>query len=218
MAEAVHESHFIKEPGHKWFDGYEGEEVLVFDELSRDTLGCKMLLRLLDYRKCDVEVKGGKRNMVSKVIVVTCDKSPQELWASMAHLPGHGDVSQLERRLTEVAKLPQSDDYKLALLARMRSALERLYNRQADQRAPAIYKTSSVRRRTGAHGYTPAMFILSKRPSGGSSANPPAQEAQLTGGSSGSAGGYASPSPAEGSPAKQAKVDLPEVRDPKGIR
>ena len=192
--------------------------MLILDELSRDTLGCKMLLRLLDYRKCDVEVKGGKRKMVSKVIVVTCDKSPQELWASMSHLPGHGDVSQFERRLTEVAKLPQSDDYKLALLARMRSALERLYNRQADQRAPAIYMTSNVRRRTGARGYTPTMFTPSKRPSGGSSATPPAQEAQLTGGSSGSAGGYASPSSVEWSPAKQAKVDVPEVRDPKGIR
>lgn len=60
-----------------WWDGYEGQETVVVDEFY-GWIPFDFLLRLCDRYPMRVEVKGGTRKFVSRRIVFTSNKSPEE--------------------------------------------------------------------------------------------------------------------------------------------
>lgn len=71
---------YVKPVG-KWWDGYEGEEVVLIDDF--DPSNCfdiqfDMYLKLLDRYPMKVEVKGGFEQFLSKVIVFTSNYDPSE--------------------------------------------------------------------------------------------------------------------------------------------
>ena len=169
----MNKEHYIKSPDNKWFDGYSNHDVLILDELRKQTFTCAYLLRLLDRYKMGVEVKGGTRQMVAKVIIVTSSKSPEALWADMAGLADPEDVGQLQRRITEVVQLPKPEDYKHRFLARMRKALEDMGKPEVTE-ADDKYGEWDNRSGEPVPAYIPAMF------------QPQPQETPNTGGASAS--------------------------------
>lgn len=85
-------------PGGPWFDGYDGQEDVLFDEFSGSYFALPYLLKLLDRYPMQVPIKGGFVSFVPKRIWITANYSPQEWFANAR--PEH--VAALMRRLTDV--------------------------------------------------------------------------------------------------------------------
>jgi hypothetical protein len=80
----------------RWYDGYSGHPVAIFDDLRTKHTSFHMLLRLLDRYPMRVEIKGASVHWIPDYIIVTAPKSPSEMW----NLRTAEDINQLERRVT----------------------------------------------------------------------------------------------------------------------
>jgi len=82
----------------KWWDGYDAHSEVIIDDFRKDFCTFHELLRILDRYPYRVEVKGGSRQLLAKVIVITCPWAPKELFATRCE----EDVGQLLRRIDEI--------------------------------------------------------------------------------------------------------------------
>ena len=64
----------------KWWEGYDGQEVVIINDYRKDFCKFHELLNLLDRYPYRVECKGGSRQFTSKTIVITTPLSPEETW------------------------------------------------------------------------------------------------------------------------------------------
>jgi len=94
-------SSYVKMPGSKWFDGYIGQECVIFDDYRGDWFSFGFLLRLLDKYPVRVEVKGGSVEWSPSLIIITCPKTPQQVYAGLVE-KDDGSIEQLLRRIHEV--------------------------------------------------------------------------------------------------------------------
>lgn len=83
---------------NKWFDGYQGQKNVIFEEF-RGQLPFGMLLRLLDRYDCKVEYKGGICEFVATKIVITSPKHPR-YWYELCDT--EDTYKQLIRRITKI--------------------------------------------------------------------------------------------------------------------
>jgi len=90
----------------KWFDGYNGEPFVVFDDIRFDCCSFEFLLRLLDRYPLRVEFKGGFVDWLPSVIVVTSPMSPSYLFSSKPN----DDIAQLLRRIDAIIEFTGSSD------------------------------------------------------------------------------------------------------------
>lgn len=98
---------FVQGPGMgKWFDGYQGEKVVIFDEY-RGQLPFGQILRLMDRYKERVERKGGSLNFAAKLLIFTCPEHPRSLYPNLEER--EGKLKQLKRRFTKIYKFGGSD-------------------------------------------------------------------------------------------------------------
>lgn len=81
----------------KWFDGYEGQKDVIFDEF-RGQLPFGMLLNLLDRYECRVEYKGGSCQFSPEQIIITSPKHPRDWYTD---LTDNDKYEQLERRINK---------------------------------------------------------------------------------------------------------------------
>jgi len=83
----------------KWWDGYEGQDRVLLDDLRPTWCAPDQLLRLLDnYRyHYRVEVKGSSRPFLATKIYITTPWHPRDFWKD-----NEEDPYQLIRRLTEI--------------------------------------------------------------------------------------------------------------------
>lgn len=79
----------------KWWDGYDGQEVVILDDFRGDFCKFADLLRLFDRYPYMVEFKGGSRQMVAKTIVVTCPVA----WTTIYKDQEDERIDQLRRRI-----------------------------------------------------------------------------------------------------------------------
>lgn len=77
----------------KWFDGYVGQEDVIFDDMRKDTFKFHELLRLFDRYPMKVEVKGSQVNWCPKRIYVTTCYAPGIMYDTRE------DLQQLLRRI-----------------------------------------------------------------------------------------------------------------------
>jgi len=99
----THESKDIYvHPGDSWFNGYEGQEVALFDDYNGSEFKLSYLLKLLDRYKMKVPVKGGYVQWIPKIIYITSNKDPQQ-WYNNA-LEEHRDA--MFRRITTIEFFP----------------------------------------------------------------------------------------------------------------
>jgi hypothetical protein len=81
--------------GDRWFDGYDGQPVALFDDFDGTGLEFRMLLRVLDRYKLRVPVKGGFVDWNPRRIYITSNNDPMFWYAGE-------DCAPLLRRLTIV--------------------------------------------------------------------------------------------------------------------
>lgn len=96
-------SWYAKDPSNQWWDGYNGQEVVVIDDYRRDFCTFSYLLRLLDQYPLIVSVKGSTTQFLAKKIYITTPKNVRETWDSRTE----EDLAQLERRITQVVHFAQ---------------------------------------------------------------------------------------------------------------
>lgn len=89
---------FWKAPG-KWWDDYDSEDVIIFDEFRGD-YKFGDLLRILDSTPLSVESKGSSVSIQARTIVFTSNFHPSE-WYSSYHVRHTWDLSPLNRRIRE---------------------------------------------------------------------------------------------------------------------
>jgi len=90
---------YWKDPGNKWFDGYQGESVVIFDDFKCNWFSLGVLLRLLDRYPMKVESKGGSMEFQARTIYITSQCHPRE-WYSTSITPP--ETQAILRRLTNV--------------------------------------------------------------------------------------------------------------------
>lgn len=92
------QSDVYSHPGSVWFDGYEGQKVVLFDDFGGSEFKITYLLKLLDRYPMRVPIKGAFAQWVPRFIILTSNHSPDE-WYPNAK-PMH--VRAMKRRFTEV--------------------------------------------------------------------------------------------------------------------
>ena len=60
----------------KWFDGYNGEDRVVIDDLRRDSMPFNFLLAVIDRYLARVPIKGGFTHWNPREIIITCPRRP----------------------------------------------------------------------------------------------------------------------------------------------
>lgn len=101
---------FSMEGEYKWFDGYEGQPVVLFDEFCCQ-FKLSFLLQLLDRYPIRVAVKGGFVNWTPTKIYITSNSSP-EAWYHQC-LPVQR--AALLRRIGRIIKLEEHEDVIIAI-------------------------------------------------------------------------------------------------------
>ena len=86
-----------------WWDGYDAHEHVLLDDLRGSFSRYNQMLKLLDRYPYRVAFKGGYRQFLARVIVLTSCKSPSELYSGRTD----EQQSQFMRRLDEILFLPK---------------------------------------------------------------------------------------------------------------
>ena len=105
-----------QQEGKSYFDGYEGETCIWFDEFPGRTMSFSDFCRLADKWGTRVEVKGGSVEIIGlRRILISTTMWPGEWWKSSAKF--QSDTKQLWRRLTHVYWLdrPVDGQYRLPI-------------------------------------------------------------------------------------------------------
>ena len=77
-----------------WWQGYSGQETVVFDEFY-GWISYDLLLRILDFYHVTVEKKGSSAKLAAKTFVFTSNKHPDDWYSKVK------DTSALKRRIAE---------------------------------------------------------------------------------------------------------------------
>lgn len=85
----------------KWFDGYEGQPWVLFDDFRADFCKFHTLLRYLDRYPVKVPIKGGFENWAPTKIFITSCHHPKDVYQKSEE-----DVQQLIRRITSIIHIP----------------------------------------------------------------------------------------------------------------
>lgn len=85
----------------RWFDGYEGQPAVLFDDFRADFCKFHTLLRYLDRYPVRVPIKGGFVNFAPARIYITSCGPPRSMYNKSDE-----DVQQLLRRITTVTHIP----------------------------------------------------------------------------------------------------------------
>lgn len=89
--------------GEQWFDGYSGEDVVLFDDYNGSEFKLTYLLRLLDRYPMKVPIKGGFVNWKPKIIYMTSNKDPNTEWYTNCT---QEHKNALMRRIKTITKFP----------------------------------------------------------------------------------------------------------------
>lgn len=87
-----------------WWDGYDGQAVVVIDEFY-GWLSYDFVLRLFDRYPLILETKGGHCSFLATKIIVTSNKHPRDWFNTTRH-----PWEPLERRIEEIIEYPLSDN------------------------------------------------------------------------------------------------------------
>lgn len=81
----------------QWWDGYDGHENVIIDDMRHDFCKFNILLRLLDRYPLRIQVKGAYRQFLARNIIITSPYHPKDLYGHRCQ----EDIQQLLRRITE---------------------------------------------------------------------------------------------------------------------
>lgn len=96
---------YIKATGGKWFDGYDGESCVIFDDMRDSWFDYSFLLKLLDRYPLRVECKGGSRQFLARKIYVTSPFAPEAMYKGLQDRDVDS-IQQLIRRVSHIEQMP----------------------------------------------------------------------------------------------------------------
>lgn len=85
IADAQGGAFWVRKPkfgGNLWFDGYDGHDIVVFDEFDGSWMSFEEFLRFCDRYPLSVETKGSMRPFTARLIIVTSNKLPRDWWST----------------------------------------------------------------------------------------------------------------------------------------
>ena len=85
----------------KWWNSYEQQPTVIFDDLRKDTFKFHELLRLFDRYPLKVQTKGSMTEFNSNTIIVTANQHWKDMYANRQD----EDLAQLARRITHTINL-----------------------------------------------------------------------------------------------------------------
>lgn len=91
---------YRKMMGNHWWDGYQGENVVVFDDYRASMCKFHLLLTWLDRYPVSVEAKGTSFPLSATVFVITTVQRPEVMW----HKQTEENLFQLIRRCTDIVE------------------------------------------------------------------------------------------------------------------
>lgn len=96
----------------KWWQGYDAHEEIILDDFRADFCKFHELLRILDRYPYTVEVKGGSRQLLSKIIIITSCYAPEEVYCGQTteHL------DQLKRRINLIVNFSDTNSINIECL------------------------------------------------------------------------------------------------------
>lgn len=81
-------------PGGKWWDGYDGHDIVVFDDFRGSWWALWYMLKICQRFPMQVEVKGGMRQLTAHTIYITSNRAPDH-WYNV----NNDNSAQLLRRI-----------------------------------------------------------------------------------------------------------------------
>jgi len=81
----------------KWWDGYNDQKGVIFEDLRGNHVSFSLLLRYLDVYAIQVPIKCGFRDLEAETIIITSPFHPEDIYDKSDE-----DVKQLTRRITEI--------------------------------------------------------------------------------------------------------------------
>lgn len=94
------EDYYTKNDGTKWWDGYDKHKICVIDDFRDSWWTITYFLGLIDRYPFRLEIKGGYRQFLSEVIIITSIKHPSELYRNCGE---HNH--QIIRRIDQIIDL-----------------------------------------------------------------------------------------------------------------
>lgn len=107
-----------------WFDGYDAHQYMILDDIRPSNMSGAMLLNMTGHTACRLQVKGGMRQILAKVIIVTSLKGIREMYGEHDESE---DVYQFTRRTSGRVKLltrPSVENWRDDLMCTAESIIE----------------------------------------------------------------------------------------------
>jgi len=101
----------------KWFDGYDGQHTVIFDEFYGSKMPFSALLRLLDRYPYSVEYKGGVIEFVSRRVIFTSNEEPENWYSAEKTHQMDWEHNPLNRRIREFGRIVRSGQVHQAVAA-----------------------------------------------------------------------------------------------------
>lgn len=98
------ETNIYRPINYKWWEGYDGHQVVILDDIRKDYCKFHELLTLLDIYPIRIECKGGSRQLRAKKIYITTPIPLVEMWR---YNRSDEDLYQLERRITHTYNIDE---------------------------------------------------------------------------------------------------------------
>lgn len=92
-----------------WWDGYEGQSTVIFDDYRPGLMPFSSLLRVLDRYPYRVRIKGTSTELSATCFVLTTTSRPEVLW----HSRTEEKLAQLLRRLTTIVEFSASGEERI---------------------------------------------------------------------------------------------------------
>jgi len=96
---------FVKSVGGKWFDGYEGQHTVIFDEFGGNWMPFGTLLAITDRYDCRVDIKGVQCRFSARRLVFTTNRHPRFWYRGQDHY-----YPALMRRITKIVYFEKDED------------------------------------------------------------------------------------------------------------
>lgn len=101
-----HDDIYIKDANNKWWDGYNGQSVVLIDDLRHSIESFEYMLRLLDTYPFRGEVKGGYCGINCRTIYITSDRPPDRIWRIE---DDENNLAQIMRRFSTVTEMGRAE-------------------------------------------------------------------------------------------------------------
>jgi len=93
--------------GSKWFDGYDGQEVVLVHDFEGELVAPGFFKRLVDHDSCTVEVKKSHVRFIAKVVVVTTNTHPSNWFRNFRYTSD--DQAGVLRRISHIYSKTAAD-------------------------------------------------------------------------------------------------------------